>query len=48
MEMINLILPYFPDLHKNENYMDPQTNHENYLTIKLREKGTQMLVRVTL
>ncbi len=46
MEIINFFLPYFPDLHRNENYMDAQTNHENNLTIKLSQSWTQMLVRV--
>lgn len=48
MEIISSTWPYFLDLHKNENYMDTKTNHKNILTIKLREAGTQMLVRVAL
>lgn len=44
-EIIDFFLPYFRDLHINENYMDTQPNHENPLMNNLSCTGTQMLVK---
>lgn len=46
-DIISHFIPYFGDLHRNENYMDTQPNHEDdqMIMIKLSCTGRQMLVK---